>query len=267
MRVIRMTATQTNNLLLNGYFIAASPDGSKVCLAYPPQNLALYDSATGSVTVGPQAGSNGHAAQFCYVNGGIVVSGWDLEGWLATVSNLKLVPIVQGSLTLYEFLELRQGSGDLCGLAADNTGALIYMLYGDKIVLFDAHNGDYRERIALPTMAQLLQNYLLDDNAIAINETGDQMFVITVGGLTTVQLDSLPLAIGSIIVSSGAWNVAGTGFVAGTTVTVDGNSLPVTFTDSQHIQVAGAPALNTVHTITLTNPDGHTYTYDAAYFR
>jgi hypothetical protein len=80
-------------------------------------------------------------------------------------------------------------------------------------------------------------------------------------------MDVLPLAVGSITASGSTWEIAGTGFSSGTMVSVDGSPLSVQFTDAQHLQLSNAPDLSTFHLVTLTNPDGHSYTYDAAYFR
>jgi hypothetical protein len=166
-------------------------------------------------------------------------------------------------LIAYQYSDLLTSDEDLLqGIAADNTGALMYVPWGQEIALFDIHTGEYRERIALP--AQLDE---LTAGSLLIDQTGKQIFVVSQSGFTVIQLDSLPLAIGSITTSSSTWTVAGTGFLPGTTLAVDGVSQSVSYIDAQHLTVSVAPALSGIHTVTITNPDGHTYTYDAAYLR
>jgi hypothetical protein len=130
--------------------------------------------------------------------------------------------------------------------------------------LFDAHTGEFRENIALPGDTYDL---LYDNGTITVDNTGTQIFVFTASGLTDVQMDELPLAIGSLTASGSSWTIAGTGFSSGTAVSVDGSPIPAQLTDPTHLQVSGAPALSSAHTVTLTNPDGHSYTYDVAYLK
>src|SRR5205814_4525737 len=120
----------------------------------------------------------------------------------------------------YQYLNLiRSGLDSVQGIAADATAALMYVPWSSDIALFDTHTGEYRERIALSqTLVELSTGSLL------IDKTGQQIFVVSSGCLTVIQLDSLPLAIGSISVSGGTWTIAGTGFVPGTSLAVDGAS-------------------------------------------
>lgn len=236
-------------------FIAASPDGSEVCLTGEYLGYALYASSTAEVTYGD-----------VYNEGsGCVISGSEAAasgGNGAGVSNFAAQEISKPDLLDYQLAALGIGAQPI-GVAIDKTGALLYLPYSSgAIELFDIHTGELRETIWTPgALAQLA------DGPIAVDTTGAQIFVFTANGLTDVQMDVLPLAIGAISSSGSSWTIAGTGFSSGTVVSVDGAPLTTQISDAQHLQVSGAPNLETVHLVTLTNPDGHSYTYDAAYLR
>lgn len=239
-------------------FMAASPDGEQVCFSGLYQPLTLYQSATDSVTYGP--GIQG--PNMCAANGNIVatveVSGGDVQ--MPSASDLSLRQLSISGIPDFQLLQL-PGIGFL-GLAVDSTGSLIYQPILKNIALWDAHTGELREVISTPSnLIELFSGTLL------INQAGDQVYVVTNNGLTIVQLDTLPLAIGSITTSGASWSIAGTGFVSGTTLSIDGKTVSIQFTDAHHLQVPNAPELAATHTITLTNPDGHSYTYDAAFLR
>jgi hypothetical protein len=120
-------------------------------------------------------------------------------------------------------------------------------------------------RIALPVQPALT----LD--AMAVDETGTRLFLITTGGLTLLTLPELPLSVGTILPNQGpaaggtAVVIRGSGFQSGATITfasqvanttyVDGNTLKVT--------VPGLPA-GPVQ-VKVTNPDGTSYTVDAGF--
>ncbi len=89
------------------------------------------------------------------------------------------------------------------------------------------------------------------------------MYVATANGLTVANLDSLPLAIGSLVNSSSAWTITGTGFLSETKILIDGAPVSTSFVSANQIVVSSPPAWTSVHSITLSNPDGHSYTYGA----
>ena len=58
--------------------------------------------------------------------------------------------------------------------------------------------------------------------------------------------------------------IRGSGFVSGTSVTINGKSASVSFTDANTLSVV-VPALSLgAQQVTLTNPDGETVSLDAA---
>ena len=243
-------------------YIASSFDGSEVCLTGGYLPVTVYQSSTGDLATG----QNYARLAACAVNGplaagaGAAAAGTGIA--VAQMFNLSATGTAFASLTDFQARWLESYAGGYIGVATDSTGALVYVPTAPQsVAIFDSHTGAVREVVSF---AQPM-NELLESGSIAIDPQGDRIFATTSAGLTIVQMDSLPLAIGSLTVSGSSWTIAGTGFVQGTTVAADGNPLSVEFTDAQHLQISGAPALSSIHLLTLTNPDGHTYTYDAAY--
>ncbi|HEX4380363.1 MAG TPA: IPT/TIG domain-containing protein, partial [Candidatus Acidoferrum sp.] len=135
------------------------------------------------------------------------------------------------------------------------------------------HSGQLKLRVALPSppAAYVDDVDALHAQLLALDETGQRLFVITKSGLAVVQLAALPLAIGTVsasnIAASGGTvgTVRGSGFVSGVTATIGGKSAAVTFVDASTITIA-APAVSAgPQRLTLTNPNGETTSLDAAF--
>ncbi len=156
--------------------------------------------------------------------------------------------------------------------AEEPNGPLPASLHGG-VDIFDAHSGLLKLRVALP---EPLATHSNDGDALhaqflAIDETGQRLFVITSSGLTVVQLSALPLGIGTLgtnnIAASGGTvvTVRGSGFVSGITATVGGKSAAVTFTDASTIAITTPAVSAGPQRLTLTNPSGETTFLDAAF--
>lgn len=262
LQTMAATPVASSGFVPGGYFMAASSDGSQICSANPNNGpMTLFNVASATTVVGPISENEG--ADVCAVNGGVAVSATQNRNGRPIASDMFMRTLSVAAINSYQYLDLLGPSEDLLtGIAADDTGALMYVPWGQEVALFDIHTGEYRERIALPALLEEMTT-----GSLLVDQTGKEIFVVSQSGLTVIQLDSLPLAIGSISAVGSNWTVAGVGFLPGTTLAVDGAPQSVAYTDAQHLAVSGAPALSAIHTVTLTNPDGHTYTYDAAYLR
>ncbi len=248
--------------VVGGNYMATSPDGVYLCTTGSNNGpTSLYNLAAGTLSTGPISSNQG--ASFCAIDGGVVVSASQNRGAMPQINDLGMRTVAVASLRDYEYVnDLLAPSMDLLGIGIDHTGSLMYAPWGQEIAIFDTYTGEYRERIALPY--PLLE---LPPGSMIIDQTGKQIFLASQKGLTVLQLDSLPLAIGKISESGGTWAITGTGFVSGTSISVDGTGGDSAYIDANHLALSGAPALSSVHLIKITNPDGHSYTYDAAYLR
>ena len=113
---------------------------------------------------------------------------------------------------------------------------------------------------------------------LATDENGQRLFAITSkdgtpqnGGITVVQLASVPLGIGTLNPASGVAaggtmiTIRGSGFQTGVTVTIGGKAAGVTFQDMNTLIVV-TPAMSTgAQQVVITNPEGETVALDAAF--
>jgi hypothetical protein len=112
---------------------------------------------------------------------------------------------------------------------------------------------------------------------LATDENGQRLFAITSSdgtaqnaALTVVQLAVVPLGIGTIqpatvsAAGGATLTIRGSGFMNGTTVTLNGKSATVTFKDANMLSVATPPLTPGAQRLILTNPGGETVSLDAA---
>lgn len=167
-----------------------------------------------------------------------------------------------------EFQSIQEGPT----LQLDQSGALLYAVNGAGVDITDTRTGQLRERILLTEQilsgpTEVLQT---PSKVMATTPGGEHIFLLTTAGLTIVDLDSVPLGIGSVTPTAGpvgsTVTVRGTGFVNGTSVTVSGITAAVSFVDPSTVKVTiPATAQNGAAQFTLTNPDGTTFSLDAAF--
>jgi hypothetical protein len=126
--------------------------------------------------------------------------------------------------------------------------------------IFDTHRGQFAARVALPD--PIVPTYV----PMALDETGERIFVISSTGVTVAQLAHAPLSVASANPPQGApgssVTIRGSGFTAGATVSFGTVLAATTLVDSGTLQVQ-VPAVSAgIVRITVTNPDDTRYTYD-----
>ncbi|MFZ0332708.1 MAG: IPT/TIG domain-containing protein [Candidatus Acidiferrales bacterium] len=132
-----------------------------------------------------------------------------------------------------------------------------------NVDIFDVHSGRLALRIRLPEgTADTL-------NELALDETGTKIFVITQSGITVAQLAAAPLSVASVNPASAATGtqvtIRGSGFQSGATVMFGNSAAVSTFVDSMTLQVTVPSLPNGSVQVTVTNPDGQQYSFDAAF--
>lgn len=151
-------------------------------------------------------------------------------------------------------------SGSLLFLP-QTTGGLPAVAGG--VDIFDLHRQHLAARINLPEpVAGAL-------DAMALDETGTKMFLISASGITIAQLAHAPLSIGTLNPVAGTAGtlvtVRGSGFQAGATITFGSSQVSSTFVDINTLQ-ATLPVLPAGPVrVTITNADGTKYALDAAF--
>jgi hypothetical protein len=158
-------------------------------------------------------------------------------------------------------------------LQFDQSGALLYaVVNGIGIDIMDARSGQLRERVRLSEQilsgpTEVVQT---PSKVMAVTPAGDRVFLLTSAGLTIVELDAVPLGIGSVTPNAGSpgtvVTVRGTGFASGTSATANGSSVNVSFVDSSTLKITIPAALTNGPTqFILMNPDGSKFALDAAF--
>lgn len=234
-------------LSVQGYPVAASGDGSKVLVGSPP---AIYDVAsnvwsTNNTLVGYSAAIdlNGLVYGIGY---GFVDASADFLGYLAWQD------VFQAGLGYPLPLE-----------KIPDGGSLIYNVNPGSIDIYDVNHGALLHRLSL---AEQLQNVT---DAMAIDAYGKTIYLITNRGLSIVQLNNAPLAIGSVVPAAGPSGTTvtlhGSGFQSATAVTVGGASATSTEVDPNTLQVVIPSSSSGPVQISVTNPSGESYSLDDAF--
>ena len=165
-----------------------------------------------------------------------------------------------GPYDLRTFLKgaLLNPSGSLFYLPEQTSFSSIPITSG--VDIFDVHRGRLAVRVALPDpVASAFVPMALDD-------TGERIFLISSTGITVAQLARVPLSISSANPSLGTTgtliSIRGSGFVSGAGVTFGLVTSTATFVDSDTLQVT-LPAIPPGPVrVTVSNPDGTHYSYD-----
>jgi len=255
----------------SGSLLRASASGDTVLLAGPASPLAVWHSSTDSW----QFHSTGYLDGEISADGNVIAAG--------PVAYTRAPPayFFDSSLNITaresfpDFLTaIGAFGGDL-----DQTGALFYSSSVSSAIavnppaqldLVDTHTGNLRERIFLTQQVVNAVDSTVAQRAVAVSPFGDQIFLATTAGLTVVRMDSVPLGIGSVTPASGAAGsnvtLRGTGFVAGTTLAVNGMPAAISFVDASTLTVTLPSGLSPGPArFVLTNPDKTSYTLDDAF--
>ena len=159
---------------------------------------------------------------------------------------------------------------DVAGEKLHSSGSLLYVAFAetlsnvpDHLEIFDVHKGTLLRTIDIPEK----WGDALD--ALAIDKSGSRIFGVTQAGVIELQLGSLPLSLGQILPSSGTIGTSvtfnGSGFLPGTTVSIAGHPATATFVDDTAIQVIVPSLVPGTYGVQIKNPNGETYSLDAAF--
>ncbi len=151
--------------------------------------------------------------------------------------------------------------------ALNDSGSLEFIPGGNgskRLLILDTHHGEVLRSFDLP-------NYMnLWTKVIALDSTAEHIFLSDYQGLTVLTLPSVPLAIGSVnpaVASIGGGTVVkirGSGFQPGTTVSIGGHSATLVFIDANTVQVTAPSNPSGAAQMIVTNPNGESYSLDAA---
>lgn len=242
-------------------FVTSSADGSKVFVAQG--SIGLWDVTTDTYTSRP-FGLVGQTA----INSDGTVLAKDFAMFGLDLYETSVVQDVDYLSTgvqnpTYVFGEKLHPAGGL--LYAPLNNALNTALLINAVDVLDARQGHLVRRIELPVQPALT----LD--AMAVDETGSRLFLITSGGLTLLTLPELPLSVGTILPDHGpaaggtSIVIRGSGFQSGAAVTFAGQAANTTYVDGNTLKVIVPPLPVGSAQVKVTNSDGTSYTVDAGF--
>lgn len=142
------------------------------------------------------------------------------------------------------------------------SGALAYDV-GAWLQISDTHNGRLLMTLGMPDYVPSYAN-----EAFAIDPSGQKILICDGTSIHYYELADVPLAVATVTPAEAApgasLTIRGDGFEAGATVAIGGQTASCTVMNQQTLQ-CGLPTVNTgFEPMTVKNPDGQTYSLEAA---
>ena len=255
------TTTGTEISVQTGYGLASSPDGSKILIG-GYGSAELIDLNANTLL---NAGAN--TADGVKLTDVSIAHDQNLLNLNVGVYNLQF--FLAAALQDLDFLKAGFLSATyINGATFSPSGSLLFVPQEAgpgvtrSIDVWDVHRQRLALQIALPEpLVPSLEGLCLDS-------TGSQIFAISQSGITMASLSNTPLSIASVNPPSAAVgatvSIRGSGFVNGATVsfgTVQGNA---SLSDGNTISAVVPSVPAGPMAVTVTNPDGIQYTFDAA---
>ena len=263
--------------------VQSIPSGDRVFLA--------YDAATGGPVATWSAATPNQFATSLAKESAIDLAassdGTIFASRTTAATELRGADLTLASIPASPELEQLPARVAVPGMALHPTGALLYQpfLTGPApaapsatgiqggVDILDAHTGRLRLRIFLPEPFSALATDIdaLHGSFLAIDETGERLFALTSSGLTVIQLATVPLSLAAISPASvpatggSTLTLRGSGFQSGASVTIAGKTVPATFVDVNTLTLTSPPLTPGAHQITINNPNGDSYSLDAAF--
>jgi len=239
--------------------LAATTDGSKILLSNGG-TLGLWDVNADTFLSQPSGD--------VLLQSPVVVSAAAADGTTFAQFYGIQSPLLYNTAIMQDPDYIGSGIFDVYSLPGEKlhpSGALLYYPDAGGLSIYDAHHGHLVRRIALPeTIASTF-------DAMAIDPTGSQIFMISSTGLTIVSLADMPLSMGNVSPAQGAASggvtvkLRGSGFQSGAQVLFNNTHVGATFIDGSTLQVNTPPLVAGPVRITVVNPDGGRYFLDDAY--
>lgn len=243
-------------LLPNRAQMSSTSSGDKVLLAINEGGAYLWEAKTNQWTSwGGVVNNNGTASGDGY---------WFASDYTSLDS--QLIEHTQSQIPEYFADFFLQGpQGAVAGEKLNASGSLLYQPLLQGVDVIDINSGAWQRRVTLTEQVQFVQN------AMALDEAGNRLFLITDKGLTVLQMDSPPLSIGYLNPANGsaaggtAVTIRGSGFQPSATVTFGGIAATTTFIDASTLQVTTPPLPVGGVRVTVSNPGLSSYSLDAAF--
>ena len=236
--------------------MASVPDGSRIFLADTSRvegvPVGMLDLSANTLTTGYTATVKDAAANS---DGNTFAAGFSISS--AELSRMNIMGFEpyadSGAQSLH----------NVSGEKLSPAGSLLLSPQDTGVDIFDVHTGRLVRHIALP------ETIPLDAGALALDEAGTKMFLISKTGITIAQLFESPLSLAGVTPTKGASGtqvtLRGSGFQNGATVTFGASQATVVYVDQNTLKATVPTSPIGPIQVTVRNPDGHVYSFDAAF--
>jgi DNA-binding beta-propeller fold protein YncE len=248
--------------------MASTPDGEKVFMT---DTSRITGIAGGLVTLIDVAANTAAQNEF----GGGTTSAINADGTVfATDFGLHDANNIQFNV-ISDLLALGAGSHSFTTIPGEElnpSGSLLFVPldaapqangYTMGMDIYDVHRGRLVLRVVFP------EHVPFSLSPLALDETGTKMFVISDSGITVASLFQAPLSLGHVtpaLSASGTQvTLRGSGFQNGSTVKFGGVTATVNYVDAQTLQVTVPTLPPGPVQVTVTDTDGTSYSFDAAF--
>jgi len=255
LNVTLRTDSSLTCLQIGGVHFSTDLAGDKVLIASPNGGSYLWTASSDQFFSTHLVSNNGAAS-----GDGV---------WFASDYTLLDAQLIQrAAIQVPEFFFdpfIGPPNGAVPGEQINASGSLVYAPLLDGVDILDTNHGSWIGRILLSEKVPVLQN------AMALDETGNRLFLITNAGLTVVQLGPTPLSIGYLSPATGtnaggtSVTLRGSGFQTGITVRVGGTQVSANFVDSSTLTFTTSAGTAGGAQVVVGNPDGTTYKLDAGF--
>jgi DNA-binding beta-propeller fold protein YncE len=196
------------------------------------------------------------------------------DGTIVAQGNYILNPqlVITGQLAEWEFLPVPEsisGHSDILNAS----GSLVYKtdegsnaIDPTGIQIFDTNHGDLKEWIELAEPVALNSQH-----ALTLDDTGQNLYVLTRSGFTALHFAYVPLSVGHLTPNQGpaaggtTVTIRGSGFEPGCKVSFNNTPAATTFVDSQTVTVVTPSMRPGPVQLNLQTPDGQVYSLDSAF--
>lgn len=153
----------------------------------------------------------------------------------------------------------------------NETGSLLYTTGtdGGRIVVSDIHTGRPQLQLAVqnPTSGSgPIIPIIGVAQPLAVDSSGSKILGALQNGVGYFQLSVVPLAVGTVSPATasvgGVIRLRGSGFIAGLTATIGGKTAACSVADSETLSCTVPNVASGSVAISLTNPDGQTYSFE-----
>jgi len=256
---------------LTNLTVQARPDAASTCPPYVPYPGLGASTADGNTIIfagnsnedppSPEYVWSYTAASDTFTGPVLIADTPWVEGRASVSSDGSVIVVGTGTLDQRLLPLVPLGQGVLNGQLHESGSLLYTATDSPSILVTDTHDG-----LQLIKIGDLSTGIY---GAPAVNTAGDEILANIAGGVAYFQLSVVPLAVGTVSPAQGSAGtsivVTGSGFVAGTAVTIGGKKAACTLTNGQSLACI-VPSLNSgAFPMALANPDGQTDSLEYAF--